>query len=95
VKGSNAANLALFLAAFSFVLLFCGFFARYSWVSPRQVPTAQLISHILLVVGVFAYSVALWLSGFALSVAPRRSLAAAFLCLAPLIFLWYLYESAP
>ena len=95
IKLSHAANLALGLACFSPILLFFGFFARYAWISPQQIPTYRLIENVLLTLGVFSYSIGLWFAGYSYSAAPRRALCAAVVSLLPLFFLWYLYASVP
>jgi len=89
LRRTQAANLSIVLAATGPLLLLCGFAFRLSYVPPSQIARVDLIGNVLLAAGAAAIGGSFWLSGFAFSMAPRRSLASTLMSVAPVVAYWF------
>jgi hypothetical protein len=90
LKGTHAANLSLGLAAVSPLLLYCSYSLWFAWVTPADISRMHLAAHVVFSSSIAAVAASFWFSGFAFSVAPRRSLAAMLMDIAAVVGLWFI-----
>ena len=93
MKGSLAANLALALVLVGAPVFYAGFWAQLGDPYPRPseavLAAERLRAEIAFYLGIAALITSLWLSGYAFSAAPRRSLMALALCMVSIFGLWF------
>lgn len=92
MKSSQAANVALILVAFGWLLSAYGVLSQMGdpapWTSPAEIDAHRRVSLAFLFGGILALFSVLWLSGYAFSLARKRATLALLVCVIPFIVIF-------